>query len=97
MSFVFEPNQHPSVPVTGREELFPVQRIYCVGKNYAAHTREMGGDPSKDTPVCFTKPADAVVTGGGDVPYPPTTADLPHEIELVLAIGQGGHDIRRDA
>jgi len=97
MTYVFAPCAQPSVPVTGRAELFPVHRIYCVGKNYAAHTREMGGDPSKDTPVFFTKPADAVVTGGHDVPYPPATEDLHHEIELVVAIGKAGHGINRDA
>ncbi len=70
--------------------MFPVRRIFCVGQNYAAHAREMGSDPSRQPPCFFTKPADAVVTGGGTVPYPPATANLHHEIELVVALGSGG-------
>ena len=97
MAYVFEPGAQAAVPVagsiSGQAHLFPVHRIYCVGKNYAAHTREMGGDPTKDTPVFFMKPADAIVTGGRDVPYPSSTEDLHHEIELVVAIGEGGCDI----
>jgi fumarylpyruvate hydrolase len=81
----------PTVPVEGGGE-FPVRRIFCVGRNYADHAREMGGDPSREAPVFFTKPADAVTTAEV-VPYPSLTHDLHHEIELVVAIGQGGRDI----
>jgi fumarylpyruvate hydrolase len=83
----------PSVAVAGSDARFPVHRIYCVGRNYSEHVKEMGGDPAREAPVFFTKPADAVVAAGSDVPYPPRTSNLHHEIELVVAIGRGGHDI----
>ena len=90
--FVFPPAPQATVSVDdGR--LFPVRRIFCVGRNYAAHALEMGGAPDREPPFFFTKPADAVVTGGADVPYPTATANLHHEMELVVAIGQGGADI----
>jgi fumarylpyruvate hydrolase len=82
----------PSVPVQGGGA-FPVRRIFCVGRNYAAHVREMGGDPRAEPPIFFTKPADAIVTGGAPTPYPPATANLHHEMELVVAIGTAGADI----
>ena len=82
----------PVVPVAGEDAGFPVRRIYCVGRNYAAHRREMGGD-DRDPPFFFAKPADAVVPPGGDVPYPPRTQNLHHEIELVAALGGGGSDV----
>ena len=86
-----------SVPILGSTERFPVRRIYCVGRNYAAHVREMGGD-QRDLPIFFQKPRDAIVQNGSTVPYPALTEDLQYEIELVLAIGRGGTDIaRRDA
>ena len=78
-----------AVPVAGGG-LFPVRRIFCVGRNYAAHVREMGGDPDREAPFFFTKPADALVTQGADMPYPPATSDMHHEMELVVAIGAGG-------
>lgn len=84
-----------AVPVAGGG-LFPVRRIFCVGKNYAAHVREMGGDPKADTPVFFTKPADALIFDGAAMAYPPGTTALHHEIELVVAIGTGGRDIAAD-
>jgi fumarylpyruvate hydrolase len=82
----------PSVPTTtgGR---FPVRRVYCVGRNYAAHAREMGHDPDREPPFFFGKPADAIVTDGGDTPYPPVTTRLEHEVELVVALGGGGRDV----
>jgi len=83
----------PSVAVAGTEARFPVHRIYCVGRNYAEHVREMGGDPTREPPIFFSKPPDAVVPSGADVPYPPRTSNLHHEIELVVAIGRGGRDI----
>ncbi|MFA7263963.1 MAG: fumarylacetoacetate hydrolase family protein [Caulobacter sp.] len=79
----------PTVPVQGSDRPFPVRRILCVGRNYAAHRREMGGD-DRDPPFFFSKPADAVVPPGADVPYPSATGDLHHEIELVVALGEGG-------
>ena len=85
--------QPPSLAVAGSAARFPVRRIYCVGRNYAAHTREMGGDPARESPFFFMKPADALVPDGGHVPYPPATANLHHEVELVAAIGSGGADI----
>ena len=79
----------PTVPVQGSDRPVPVRRILCVGRNYAAHRREMGGD-DRDPPFFFSKPADAVVLPGIDVPYPTATSELHHEIELVVAIGDGG-------
>lgn len=96
-AFVFPPPPQPSVAIAGSEQRFPVRRIFCVGRNYAAHAREMGNDPDREPPFFFTKPADAVVNSGATVPYPPLTSNLHHEIELVVAIGKGGSDIGRDA
>ena len=79
-----------TLPVTGREARFPVRRIFCVGRNYADHAREMGGEPAVEPPFFFTKPADAVVESGTAIPYPPATANLHHEAELVVAIGRAG-------
>ena len=84
------------LPVEGSEAVFPVGRIFCVGRNYAEHTREMGHDPDREPPFFFMKPATSIVAGGGDMPYPPGTADLHHEMELVAAIGTGGRDIREE-
>ena len=89
--FLFEPYAPVTVPIA-RGGLFAVRRIYCVGRNYVEHIREMGND-ERDPPFFFAKPADAVVVGGAAVPYPPQTADLHHEIELVVAIGKDGSDI----
>jgi fumarylpyruvate hydrolase len=83
----------PHVAIQGQSQGFPVHRIYCVGRNYAAHVREMGADPEREPPCFFMKPADAVVPNGAAVPYAPRTADLHHEVELVVAIGVGGRDI----
>jgi fumarylpyruvate hydrolase len=91
-AYVFPPPPQASVPVAGGG-LFPVRRIFCVGRNYAEHVREMGGNPEREAPFFFTKPADAVVTGGADMPYPTRTENLHHEMELVVAIGTGGTDI----
>ena len=81
-----------TVPVEGSSALFPVRRVYCVGRNYAAHRREMGGD-DRDPPFFFAKPADAIVVPGAQVPYPPRTANLHHEIELVVPLKGGGADV----
>lgn len=81
------------VPVTGIGAMFPVHRVYCVGRNYAKHVSELGGDAERDPPIFFLKPADCIVAGGGNVAYPPRTADLHHEVELVAALRSGGRDI----
>ena len=85
-----------SLPIEGADTLFPVRRIYCVGRNYAEHAREMGFDPDREPPFFFMKPTDAIVANGAIVPYPPKTSDFHHEIELVVAIGTGGRDIPLD-
>ena len=86
----------PSIPVAGESGLFPVRRIYCVGRNYAAHTREMGGDPTREDPFFFMKPADAIVMHGATLPYPQATKNLHHEIELVVALKGGGANVPAD-
>jgi len=93
--FAIAPAPVPTVPVEGEAAAFPVRRILCVGQNYAAHRREMGGDDRKP-PFFFTKPADAVVPPGRDPAYPSQTANLHHEIELVVAIGKPGRDVAPD-
>jgi fumarylpyruvate hydrolase len=93
MTFVFDPPPQIALPVQGGAKL-PVRRVFCVGRNYAAHAREMGGDPNREPPFFFTKPADALVSAGADTPYPPATEKLHHEMELVVAIGTGGTDIK---
>ncbi len=97
MKYVFEPEQQIAVPVVGREEQFPVRRVYCVGRNYAAHAREMGFDPDREPPFFFCKPDNSIVVIGlgttGTIAYPPGTADYQHEIELVVAIGKKGSNI----
>ena len=90
--YVFAPAAIPTVPVEGTSAVFPVRRILCVGRNYAAHRREMGGD-DRDPPFFFSKPADAIVPPGEDPAYPPATSNLHHEIELVAALGGGGANV----
>jgi fumarylpyruvate hydrolase len=91
--FVIPPPPVCSVAVAGTDARFPVRRIICVGRNYAAHAREMGRDPEREPPFFFLKPADTVVDDGATVPYPPETNNFHYEIELVVAIGKGGVDI----
>lgn len=91
--FVITAPATPSVAVSGSSSRFPVRRVFCVGRNYASHAREMGSDPNREPPFFFTKPADAVVPASGAVPYPPSTDDLHHEIELVVALGAGGANV----
>ena len=95
--WVFEPGVRPSLPVEGVGERFPVGRVWCVGRNYAAHAAEMEPDRGRkgepDPPFFFLKPATALVPGGGDIPYPPGTSQLHHEVELVVALRSGGRDI----
>ena len=93
--FAFPPAPMPSVAIAGSSKRFPVRRIFCVGRNYAEHAREMGMD-DREPPFFFTKPADAVVDSGSTIPFPPLTANLHHEIELVIAIGKGGAEIALD-
>ena len=83
----------PALPVVGTSDLFPVRRIYCVGRNYAAHAREMGHNPDREEPFFFMKPADALLPSGSVMPYPPATKDMHHEIEMVVALKSGGADI----
>ena len=83
----------PTLPVAGSTEPFPVGRIYCVGRNYAEHAREMGHDPEREPPFFFMKPANAIVPDGATIPFPRATRELHHEIELVVALGKGGANI----
>jgi fumarylpyruvate hydrolase len=93
MNYVFEPPAQAAAPVLGGGE-FPVRRIFCIGKNYADHVKEMGGDPKSDPPVFFTKPADAIVPTGSVIPYPQGTSNFHYEGELVIALKAGGRDLR---
>ena len=97
MNYVFEPEAQVAVPVAGSAALFPVRRVYCVGRNYAAHAREMGSDPDREPPFFFCKPDNAIVVVPSgqtvEIPFPPLTNDYQHEIELVVAIGKAGRDI----
>ena len=87
--WLFAPRPAPSLPIVRSDQRFPVRRILCVGQNYAAHAREMGSDPDKQTPFFFTKPGDAIVSDGANPSYPSATANLHYEAELVAAIGPG--------
>ncbi len=93
--YVIPPPAIVAIPVAGGG-MFPVRRIFCVGRNYAEHAREMGSDPDREPPFFFTKPADAVLTGGAAMPYPVATKALHHEMELVVAIGKPGAGIAVD-
>jgi fumarylpyruvate hydrolase len=92
MSYVITAPLAPSVEVRGTRDRFPVRRIFCVGRNYAAHAREMGND-DREPPFFFTKPADAVVASGSSVPYALRTSNFHHEAELVVALGSGGANV----
>jgi len=85
----------PAITVTGTNKLFPVRRLWCVGRNYVEHIREMGQDV-REPPFFFSKPADAIVHDGGTVPYPSLTKDMQHEVELVVALKSGGREIQSD-
>lgn len=93
VEYVIEAPVAPSLPVQGSAQRFPVRRVYCVGRNYADHAREMGHDPQRESPFFFQKNADSVVLDEGVFPYPPETQDVHHEVEMVVAIGRGGRDI----
>lgn len=93
MTFIIPPLPQPSVAIAGAAARFPVRRIFCVGRNYADHVREMGNDPKSEPPLFFTKPADAVVESGAEIAYPSNTSNLHHEVELVIAIAKAGAGI----
>jgi fumarylpyruvate hydrolase len=95
-SFVIPEPPVTSLPVEGSDRAFPVRRIYCIGRNYGAHVKEMGGDPKEQPPIFFMKPADAAVEASGAVPYPPGTENFHHEVELVVALKTGGADVAAD-
>jgi fumarylpyruvate hydrolase len=93
MSHAIKFRATPALAIAESNQTFPVGRIYCVGRNYAEHAREMGHDPQREPPFFFMKPADAIVPSGATLPYPQATKDLHHEIEMVVAIGKDGADI----
>ena len=95
-AYLFEPPPTVSVEVTGGDARFPVNRIFCVGRNYAAHVREMGFDPDREAPCYFTKASRCIVASGSEIPYPPATRNYHHEIELVVAIGEAGYELSED-
>ncbi|NCX88047.1 MAG: FAA hydrolase family protein [Betaproteobacteria bacterium] len=94
MDYVFEASPQVCLPVQGSSQRFPVSRIFCVGRNYAEHAREMGHDPNREPPFFFMKPASAIVAGDGDFPYPALSQDVHHELEMVVALATGGSTIR---
>ncbi|MBL8908841.1 MAG: fumarylacetoacetate hydrolase family protein [Rhizobiales bacterium] len=96
MNFFFPPQPQPYLRIAGETSVYPVHRIYCVGRNYAAHAMEMGGDPDREAPFFFAKSPDNLVIDGGDFPYPACSEDVHHEIELVVALTQGGRGIPRE-
>ncbi|MCP4183314.1 MAG: fumarylacetoacetate hydrolase family protein [Hyphomicrobiales bacterium] len=93
MNYLFPPPSVPTLPVKGTDMLYPVHRIYCVGRNYAAHAREMGHDPDREPPFFFQKNPDTIVLSGGTFPYPDKSENVHYEMELVVALGKGGKDI----
>jgi fumarylpyruvate hydrolase len=93
LKYAIEIPERPSLPVEGTDARFPVGRIYCVGRNYAEHAREMGHDPDREPPFFFMKAADSIVQSGSSLGYPVGTKDLHHEIEMVVALAKGGRDI----
>ena len=93
MAYIITPPVIPTLPVRGSDDLFPIHRIYCVGRNYAAHTREMGHDPDRELPFFFQKNPDTIVPNGGNFPYPDKSKNVHFEVELVIALSKGGKDI----
>lgn len=94
--FVFAPPPQPAVAVRGTSALFPARRVYCVGRNYAAHAVEMGHDPNREPPFFFMKTPDALLPDGGVFPYPSGTTDVHHEIEMVVALSGGGRNVAEE-
>lgn len=97
MTYLFPPAPQPYLLVADSDDRIPVRRIFCVGRNYAAHAREMGRDPDREPPFFFCKPADAIVTNGATVPYPPETANLQYEGELAVILGKDGANVTQSA
>mgnify|MGYP001947785893 CR=1 FL=1 len=97
MSLIFAAPEPKTIPVQNSDDVFPVNRIFCIGKNYADHVREMGSDPSDTPPCVFMKPTDCLIVGNGDLAYPSATQDLHYEGELVVALSKGGKDLDRAA
>lgn len=95
-NYLFEPPPPVSVEISGTDVRFPVNRIFCVGRNYAAHVREMGFDPGREEPCYFTKASRCIAASGSEIPYPPATENYHHEIELVVAIGRAGFELAAD-
>jgi fumarylpyruvate hydrolase len=95
LNFIF-PLEQVSLPIVGNEKRFPVRRIYCVGRNYLDHIRETAGADEREPPFFFQKPTDAILANGGEFPYPPQSEKTHHEIELVVAIGTGGKEIKAE-
>lgn len=93
MDYAITPPPVPSLPILGGPQRFPIRRVFCIGRNYAEHAKEMGAAVEPGRPMFFCKPADAVVADGADVPYPSATSELHHEVEMVLALGAGGRDV----
>ncbi|SNX29474.1 fumarylpyruvate hydrolase [Polynucleobacter meluiroseus] len=91
--YVIDPPERITLPVIGDERRFVVNRVYCVGRNYADHAREMGHDPNREPPFFFMKPANSILADGKDFAYPNLSHDVQHEVEMVIAIGQGGANI----
>ena len=96
MSHIFALPERPSAAIAGTDATFPVRRIFCIGRNYAAHAREMGKDPDREAPFFFTKWADALVPNGATIPYPPQTENYQYEAELVIAIGKEGATVAEE-
>jgi fumarylpyruvate hydrolase len=96
MAYVIDPPRQAALPIRGSDKLFPVHRIYCIGRNYAEHAREMGHDPNREPPFFFQKNPDNLRTDG-KFPYPPGTNDVHHEIEMIVALKSGGRDIKPEA
>jgi fumarylpyruvate hydrolase len=94
--YIFAPHQLPTLPIRGSDKVFPVHRIYCVGRNYAEHAIEMGHDPNREAPFFFQKNPDTLVPSGGTFPYPDASKDVHHELEMVVALKSGGKDIALD-
>ena len=97
MSLIFAAPEPKTIPVQNSDDVFPVNRIFCIGKNYDDHVREMGSDPSDTPPCVFMKPTDCLIVGNGDLAYPSATQDLHYEGELVVALSKGGKDLDRAA
>lgn len=93
MTFILPPLAPVGITIAGNTDLFPVARAFCIGRNYADHAIEMGGNPDREEPFFFSKPATAIIPGGGAIPDPTATQDLHHEVELVVALGKGGSAI----